>query len=69
MNNPENRLSLLSFDDLQRLVPLSRTTIWRLERQGEFPRRIRISTNRVAWLVSDVEEWLASRQEHDRQQS
>ena len=67
MNNSENRLSLLSFDDLQRIVPLSRTTIWRLERQGEFPRRMRISTNRVGWLLSDVEEWIASRQEQDRQ--
>ena len=67
MNNSENRLSLLSFDDLQRIVPLSRTTIWRLERQGEFPRRMRISTNRVGWLLSDVEEWSASRQEQDRQ--
>ena len=67
MNNSENRLSLLSFDDLQRIVPLSRTTIWRLERQGEFPRRMRISRNRVGWLLSDVEEWIASRQEQDRQ--
>ncbi len=61
MNNSENRLSLLSFDDLQRIVPLSRTTIWRLERQGDFPRRIRIGPNRVAWVETEVEAWINDR--------
>ena len=61
MNNSENRLNLLSLDDLQRIVPLSRTTIWRLERQGEFPRRIRIGPNRVAWVETEVEAWISER--------
>ncbi len=61
MNNPENCLSLLSLDDLQRIVPLSRTTIWRLERQGDFPRRIRIGPNRVAWVEIEVEAWINDR--------
>jgi predicted DNA-binding transcriptional regulator AlpA len=42
---------------LQR-VPLSRTTLWRLERVGAFPRRLRISPNRVGWLESDVDAWV-----------
>ena len=61
MNNPENCLSLLSLDDLQRIVPLSRTTIWGLERQGDFPRRIRIGPNRVAWVEIEVEAWINDR--------
>ena len=40
---------------------LSRMTIWRLERSGEFPRRRRLGPRSVAWLQSDVEQWIESR--------
>ena len=42
-------------------VPVSRTTLWRMERAGQFPKRIQISPNRVAWLESDVDAWLEGR--------
>jgi predicted DNA-binding transcriptional regulator AlpA len=51
----------LPLDDLilraerKRLVPLSDATIWRMERRGEFPRRIVISSKRVAWRRSEIE--------------
>ena len=32
--------------------------IARLEAAGQFPKRIRLGQNRVAWLLSEVEEWL-----------
>lgn len=47
--------------DLKRLVPLSGTTIWRMERRGEFPRRIAISEKRVAWRRSEIEAWIEQR--------
>src|SRR5438876_10456063 len=40
---------------------LSRTTVWRLERQGAFPARRRLSPGPVGWLESEVDEWLAPR--------
>jgi prophage regulatory protein len=45
-------------------VPVSRTTLWRLERDGHFPKRIQISANRVGWLESDVEAWMEERHGH-----
>lgn len=45
----------------KRLVPLSEPTIWRMERRGEFPRRIRVSPGRVAWRRSEIERWLEQR--------
>ena len=45
----------------QRLVPLSESTVWRKEKRGEFPQRIRISEKRVAWRRSEIEAWLAER--------
>ena len=42
-------------------VPLSGTTIWRLERAGKFPKSIQISPGAVAWRESEIEEWIAER--------
>ena len=36
---------------------LSRSTRWRLERDGRFPRRVRIAPNCVAWRLSEILEW------------
>jgi len=42
---------------------LSDTTIWRMYRRGEFPRPVQLSANAVGWRESDVDAWLAQRQE------
>jgi prophage regulatory protein len=42
---------------------LSRTTIWRMVRAGEFPPPVRVSANRIAWPESVVSVWIASRME------
>lgn len=41
---------------------LSRATIDRMVRKAEFPRPIRLTSRRVGWLESVVDEWLAERQ-------
>ena len=41
---------------------LSRSTIWRLERRGDFPKHRRISLNAVGWLEAEVDEWVLSRE-------
>ena len=40
---------------------LSRTTIWRLERRGDFPNRLRLGQNSCGWVAQEVEDWIASR--------
>ena len=40
------------------IVPYSPRHIWRLERLGQFPQRIRLGGNRVAWLESEVNNWV-----------
>jgi prophage regulatory protein len=52
---------LILRDERKRLVPLSDPTIWRMERRGEFPRRILIGQRRVAWRRSEIESWLERR--------
>jgi len=43
------------------LVGLGYTTVWRLEKGGDFPARKQLSAGRVAWLRSEVEGWIQNR--------
>ena len=54
-------LKLLRFPAVRERTGLSRSTIWRLERQGDFPRHRRISANVVAWVEEEVIGWIHSK--------
>ncbi len=54
-------LKLLTQKQVVDLVGLSRTTIWRLERAGKFPRRRQVSTKAVRWNQAEIEDWISSR--------
>jgi prophage regulatory protein len=56
-------LRFLWFPAVRARTGLSRSTIWRLERQGSFPRHRRISKNAVAWVDDEVTEWMRSKLE------
>ena len=49
-------------NECRQLTDLSRTSRWRLMRQGQFPKRIRLSPNRTGWRLSSVLDWLAERE-------
>ena len=54
-------LKLLRFTDVRERTGLSRSTEWRLERRGAFPKHVKISANIVAWLEEDVVGWIRSK--------
>lgn len=66
VNNSSNRQSntspppdkIIRSKEVQALTGLSRTTIWRLEREGKFPARVPLSTSNVGWRLSDIQEWI-----------
>ncbi len=60
-SRPERQI--LRVADLQAQLGLSRTTIWRLRRAGEFPQPIRLSANAVGWPAHLIDEWLTKRPE------
>src|ERR1019366_4406828 len=51
-------LKLLRFPAVRERTGLSRSTIWRLERHGDFPQHRRISANVVAWVEEEVMIWI-----------
>src|SRR5687767_129515 len=51
----------LRWKEVERSTGLSRTTAWRLQRSGDFPRPYVISPGRVGYLECEVEAWRTSR--------
>ena len=55
-------MRVLTFDQLKgKGVPYCRMHIDRLEKAGEFPKRVQLSPNRVAWVESEIDDWIAQR--------
>lgn len=54
-------MKLVRLKRVLEITGLSRTTIWRLERAGEFPKCLRITDKSVAWLESDIQDWIQSK--------
>ena len=49
---------VISKKELLKLVPYTPQHILRLEKQGKFPKRIRIGARRVGWWLHEVLAWL-----------
>jgi prophage regulatory protein len=58
---PDSRPELLSRDDVARLTGLSPATVERYRRKGNLPAPIRLGPNRIAWVRSELEAWIAKR--------
>lgn len=54
-------MKVIHYGEMKRLIGVSRTTLWRWERKGLFPARIKLGPNSVAWAEDEVAAWLASR--------
>lgn len=54
-------IRLLSMEQVLDKVPVSRQQIYAWIGKGQFPKQKRISTNRVAWLESDIDDWIEDR--------
>lgn len=52
---------ILSRTELNQLIPYSLAHVARLERAGEFPKRLKLGKCRVGWLESEIQEWIEQR--------
>jgi predicted DNA-binding transcriptional regulator AlpA len=46
---------------LAAMLGVSETFLWREERAGRFPQRLRLAAGTVAWTEREIAEWIASR--------
>ena len=49
--------------ELKQLVPLSDSTIYEMEKRGEFPSRFALTPRCVVWDYEEVLAWIAARKE------
>ena len=70
-NNTPHRPSLPPEDEriittaeLAAMVPLDRSTIYRMVRAGHFPAPIQLTPARVGWRLSAINAWLVAREKH-----
>ncbi len=54
-------MKMLSKRQVKELVLYSPQHIARLEAAGQFPKRVRLGSNRVGWIEDEVLDWLQSR--------
>lgn len=47
---------LIKCNELIGILGVSRSTIDRMEKRGELPKRVRVSSNRIGWLESDIQQ-------------
>ena len=52
---------VMNMVDTQEYTSLSRATINRHRKDGDFPKAVKITNNRIGFVVSEVDEWLGSR--------
>ena len=52
--------------ELRQIVPLAETTIYEMERRGEFPRRFNLTSRCVVWDLAEVEAWIEERKQAPR---
>lgn len=47
--------------ELLNMMGLSDPTIYRMEKAGKFPQRIRLGGNSCGWLQSEVDAWISEK--------
>lgn len=61
MQTPSVPAQLLRLPAVIDRTGLSRSSIYRHEAAGAFPRRVKLGEHASAWLAADVDRWIAER--------
>ncbi|MGQ7949565.1 helix-turn-helix transcriptional regulator [Providencia huashanensis] len=56
--NGESRDRLVREQERKRITSISRSTAWKLEREGKFPQRKQLGPKSCGWLLSDLLIWI-----------
>ena len=52
---------ILRRKDLEAMIGLSRSTIYKLISENMFPKPVKLGPRAVGWRLSDIEDWLDTR--------
>ena len=56
-------MRIVDYDNLKSLkgISYSKVSLWRLERQNRFPKRIKLGSQRYGWAEHEIDAWIADR--------
>ena len=60
----QTETKILRMPDVMKKIGASRSTVYRLMAEENFPRSIKVSKRNIGWRLNDVENWLDHRAEH-----
>jgi len=63
----KKQIKFLRLPEVIERVTYSAPQIWRLEKANKFPKRVQIGENRVAWIATEIEEWMSSKVQNSRE--
>jgi prophage regulatory protein len=58
---PDESPALYRRREVEQRTGLKHTRIDELEKQGQFPKRLALSVRAVAWVKSEVDDWIRAR--------
>ena len=53
---------LVRFPELCEIIGLTRSAVYKSMERGDFPKPLKITNKTVAWRMSTIQEWIASRE-------
>jgi prophage regulatory protein len=59
-DTPTTTDRLIRLKELLEIVPLGRSTVWKLVSEGRFPKPVKLSPRTTAWRESEVMDWMDS---------
>ena len=62
--NSQNR-PFLNIKEVSELLGISVSTINRLDKNGDFPKKIKLSPGRKVFLRSEIDEWIKTRENNN----
>ena len=66
LKESDNLERLLKREDVQEILRIGRTKLYRLLQDGDLPPPIRIGPRAMRWRAEEVEEWLANQPRTNR---
>lgn len=52
---------IIRFSELKSKIGASRSSIFRWERDGHFPKRRQLGSHSVGWLLQEIDDWITTR--------
>ncbi len=52
---------IMRIQEIIEITGVSRSTIWRMERRGEFPSRVPLGASSIGWLKSEINAWIKNK--------